>query len=235
MTQTIVFNEIFIREVNDVRSVYPNLFSNSTAGSTNGLDQLKDQIRIEKVMLAYEISFTITMFNSATYQSMSNFLNTATSDKGDGLSIWGFQFRANSDSSYSRDVSNITMSSTANGGTIKLAATPPGLTFMMGAIGKSCNLAYELCELLGVSVGDFGLVVDWKDCRSFNLMLLSRRLALFYFCFVPKSDTGNPLSKTFWQIQINNRLPTICPRSLLRYEGASRVENQQYCQQAYCI
>ena len=82
------------------------------------------------------------------------------------------------------------------------------------------QLAYELYEL-EVSVGDFGLVVDWKNCRSFNLMLLSRRLALLYFCFVPKSDTENPLSKTFWQIQVNNRLPTICPRSSLKYDGAS--------------
>jgi hypothetical protein len=30
--------------------------------------------------------------------------------------------------------------------------------------------------MLEVSVSDFGLVVDWKDCRSFNLMLLSEDL-----------------------------------------------------------
>jgi hypothetical protein len=139
MTQAIVFNEIFIREVNDVSSVYPNPFSNSTAGSTNGLDQLKDQIKIEKVMLAYGIGLIITVSNYAPYQSMSNFHITATSDKGGGLSILSFQFGVNSDSSYSRGVSNITTSSTANAGTVKLAATPLGLTFMVGAMGKSCN------------------------------------------------------------------------------------------------
>jgi hypothetical protein len=109
-----------------------------------------------------------------------------------------------------------------------------GIDFYDGCLGEVVQLAYELCEMLEVSVGDFGLVVDWKDCRSFNLMLLSRRLALLYFCFVPKSDTENPLSNFFGQIQVNNQLPTICPRSSLRYDGASHVESQQYCQHAYC-
>jgi hypothetical protein len=90
-------------------------------------------------MVGYEVSLNITVSNSATYQSMSNFINTATSDSSGGLSIWGFHFGANSDSLYSRDVSNVSMSATTNGGVIKLAATPPGLTFMLGAMGKSCN------------------------------------------------------------------------------------------------
>jgi len=87
--------------------------------------------------MAYEVGLTITVSNTVAYQSISNFINTATSNKGGGLSLFGFHFGANSDSSYSRDVSNVTMSSTAAGGQIYIAATPPGVTFMLGALGKA--------------------------------------------------------------------------------------------------
>jgi hypothetical protein len=120
------------RNVNDVRKVYPKLLP-----APKGADLLANKVRLSQILVGYEVGLKITVSDTAVYQNISHFIETGSSNHGGGISIFGFHFGGGHSGGYSRDVSSVKMESTNGGGQIVIAPTPPGMTFLLGAMGKA--------------------------------------------------------------------------------------------------
>lgn len=217
----IVFNEIFIREVNDVRSVCPDLSSNSTRGQPIALTNWKTKSGSKRSCLLMKSASqspcptlppTKACPTSLTRLRVIRVVDYQFGVSNSGPTVIVLILETWATSLWARRPM----------GDNKVSCYAAGIVFYDGCHREVVQLAYELRELLEVSIGDFGLVVDWKDCRLFNLMLLSRRLALL--CFVPKSDTENPPPiKHFGKYKWTTR----CPPFALGFLKSSSIINMR--------
>jgi len=113
-----------------VRNTYPSILP-------NGIDTLKGRVRLEKLLIGYEIGLTITINDSSTWQSAYSFLQTAQRTTGGGFSIFGFHFGAGGTTTTHRNITDVHFVDNKSSGQIVIPPSLPGLTFMMGALGKA--------------------------------------------------------------------------------------------------
>jgi hypothetical protein len=69
---------------------------------------LSSEIKPIEMLIVNEVGLTIDVPDTTGYQSISHFTSTATINKGGDSLFFGFHLDANRDSSYSRDILNIT-------------------------------------------------------------------------------------------------------------------------------
>lgn len=119
------------RDVGGVRSTYPNLVSRPGFS-----DPLVGRVRLTRILVGYEIGMTITVTDTALYKSMSQFIQTAQRSTGGGFSLFGFRFGASQGTTSTRSTSSISLTETSSGGRIVIPPSAPGLTYMLGALGK---------------------------------------------------------------------------------------------------
>jgi hypothetical protein len=117
------------RDVADARSAYPKLWPNAT-------DTLVGKVRPQKVLLAYQPGLTITFKNMQTWKAVQQFIDTAKSNAGGGVSIFGFSFGASGGKSSDRSVTDIQLRTTGTGGTITIPPAAPGSLYVLGVLGK---------------------------------------------------------------------------------------------------
>ncbi|KAH8595520.1 hypothetical protein B0O99DRAFT_671946 [Bisporella sp. PMI_857] len=117
-------------DVPDFRTLYPKLLP-------NGKDFLKGSVRLQKILVGYQVGITITFNDAAQWTSVSTFVKNAQKNVGGGISIFGFRFGAGSSSTYQQSVSSIQVIQQGNVGQIVLPPTAPGVTVMLGALGKA--------------------------------------------------------------------------------------------------
>jgi hypothetical protein len=71
------------------------------------------------------------------WQSVSQFIQNAQKSTGGGFSIFGFHFGAGGSSATHRNVTDVQLTNLAEGGTVIIPPSPPGITFLLGALGKA--------------------------------------------------------------------------------------------------
>jgi len=94
-------------------------------------------VRLQKILVGYQVGITITFNDASLWTAVSSYVKNAQSNVGGGISIFGFKFGAGSSSTYSRSTSDIRVVSQGNIGQLVLPPTAPGVTVMLGALGKA--------------------------------------------------------------------------------------------------
>lgn len=117
-------------DVPSVRRTYPHLTS-------NGINQLSGHIRLTKLLLGHEVGCKITVADSATWKSVSQFIQDAKSDTGGGISIFGFYFGGSGSSVTHRNITDIQTSNQNTGGVIVIPPSRLGIPMLLGAFGKA--------------------------------------------------------------------------------------------------
>ena len=118
------------RDVPSVRATYPKI-------TKNGINNLANRVKITKLMLGHQVALTITIADSATWKSVSQYILDAKKDVGGGLSIFGFKFGAGGGGNVHRNITDVQTSDQGNGGVITIPAGPVGLPVLLGAFGKA--------------------------------------------------------------------------------------------------
>ena len=98
---------------------------------------LKGNVRLQKLLIAYQVGITITFNDAALWTAASTFVRTAQAKVGGGISILGFKFGAGASQTYSQSTSSIKVVNQGNVGQIILPPTAPGVTVLLGALGKA--------------------------------------------------------------------------------------------------
>jgi len=112
------------------KTLYPTLLA-------NGKDFLTGNVRLDSILLAYEVGLTITFSDVALYEAISTYILDIQKSVSGGLSIFGFHFGGSKTSTYQQTTKSITLTQTSTGGTIVLPPTAQGVTVMLGALGKA--------------------------------------------------------------------------------------------------
>ncbi|CZR62182.1 uncharacterized protein PAC_12079 [Phialocephala subalpina] len=117
-------------DVPSARSTYPTL----PPGKSN---PLASRARLRKLLIGYEVGLKITINDTNTWTNISTFIQDAKSSTGGGFSIFGFHFGAGGSSTTHRNVSTLVTHSDGTSGVIVIPPSPPGLTFLLGALGRA--------------------------------------------------------------------------------------------------
>ena len=119
------------RDVPDFRTQYPNLLPGS------GKDFLKGLVRLQKMLIGYQVGITITFNDAELWTYVSNYVKSGQQSGSGGISIFGFRFGASGSGTYQQSTSSIQVIQTGTTGQLVLPPTPPGVTVLLGALGKA--------------------------------------------------------------------------------------------------
>ncbi|KAL2060853.1 hypothetical protein VTL71DRAFT_8905 [Oculimacula yallundae] len=117
-------------DVGGVRSTYPNLLSKK-------LDTLASRVRINKVLIGYEVALKITFNETSTWRSVYNFVSEAKKNTGGGINIWGIHFGAGGTKETRRNITEIQFKDDGVSGQIIIPPSQKGVTYLLGALGKA--------------------------------------------------------------------------------------------------
>ncbi|KAH8590606.1 hypothetical protein B0O99DRAFT_691392 [Bisporella sp. PMI_857] len=117
-------------DVPAVRATYPKI-------TKNGINNLAGKVRITKLLLGHQVGLTITISDSATWKSVSQFISSSKKDTRGGLRIFGFGFGAGVGGNTFRNITEVQTSEQGNGGVIVIPPGPVGIPMMLGAFGKA--------------------------------------------------------------------------------------------------
>ncbi|KAF2419764.1 hypothetical protein EJ08DRAFT_653994 [Tothia fuscella] len=116
-------------DVADARAAYPKLLPNAT-------DSLVGKVRPQKVLLAYQPGLTIAFKNANTWKNVKQFIDTAKSNKGGGISIFGFSFGGSGGRKSDRTMNDIQTQDSGTGGSIIIPPAAPGALYVLGVLGR---------------------------------------------------------------------------------------------------
>jgi hypothetical protein len=115
-------------DVPGAQTSYPTL-------RTGSINPLAGQVRLQKVLVAYGVGLTVSFADLSIYKTVQQYVQTAQRVPNVGINVFGFNFGVSTNGQYSRNISQISMSSNSNTGFINLAPTPAGVFVLLGAYG----------------------------------------------------------------------------------------------------
>ncbi|KAF2179583.1 hypothetical protein K469DRAFT_693949 [Zopfia rhizophila CBS 207.26] len=113
----------------DARRMFPTLRPYET-------DPLVGNVRTQKFLVGYGVSLNITFTNMTTWNSVTKFVEEVRQDSSFGIRIFGIGFGSGGSRQSFRNKTDIKMDKIGDKGTIYIPPTPPGLTYMLGALGS---------------------------------------------------------------------------------------------------
>ncbi|KAH9205364.1 hypothetical protein DL95DRAFT_491630 [Leptodontidium sp. 2 PMI_412] len=117
-------------DVGGVRSTYPHLLSHHT-------DTLASRVRLQKLLIGYEVGLKITINETSTWNSVYNFLQDAKTSSSASVNIWGIHFGAGGTKETRRNITEIQFVNDGVSGQIVIPPSQPGVTYLLGALGKA--------------------------------------------------------------------------------------------------
>ncbi|KAG4429228.1 hypothetical protein IFR05_015289 [Cadophora sp. M221] len=117
-------------DVGGVRSTYPNLLSHRT-------DTLSSRVRLQKLLIGYEVGLKITINETSTWNSVYKFLQDAKTSSSASVNIWGIHFGAGGTKETRRNITEIQFVNDGVSGQIVIPPSQPGVTYLLGALGKA--------------------------------------------------------------------------------------------------
>ncbi|KAH6717369.1 hypothetical protein BKA61DRAFT_547217 [Leptodontidium sp. MPI-SDFR-AT-0119] len=117
-------------DVGGVRSTYPHLLSHRT-------DTLASRVRLQKLLIGYEVGLKITINETSTWNSVYNFLQDAKTSSSASVNIWGIHFGAGGTKETRRNITEIQFVNDGVSGQIVIPPSQPGVTYLLGALGKA--------------------------------------------------------------------------------------------------
>jgi hypothetical protein len=117
------------RDLGDPRLLYPTLIPGTT-------DPLKGYVRPYRVLLGFQPGLRLVVKDTATFNSIRNYVTTHTRAGSAGVRIFGFNIGGSAGSSYTYSSSDVQWHTTTTGGGFEIPPANTKRPFLLGVVGE---------------------------------------------------------------------------------------------------